>query len=466
MKEKKLNLFLLITLIVGTIIGGGIFNSPTDLILKANPLTALIAWGIGGFGILMLVLVFYKLAVVKPKMNGGIYTYAKTGFGNYTGFNSFWGYWIGAIFGNIAFISLFFKTLNSMLLHPLSPLWCFIGGSVILWGYTMITWFGVHEASVLNAIITVLKILPLLLVVLVGIFTFHIYNFSVPNWTTTLVATHAKVLLNDQISQAMSTIVWCFVGIEAAVSMSRRARKPTDVGLATIISFIIVLVLYVLISILPMGIVPASQLAHSSVPLATTLSHTLLGSLGSIIIKLGLLISLLGALLSWFMIGPEIAYVTSLDHDMPQCFSWINSHDVPGFALVVYTLVMQICLLVLLVPQLQTAYTIAYTLAATMTLVAYLLSSMYGVKVAFSEQLGGGFKVIAILATFYSLYMLIASGVEYVFASASIFALGIPLFLASPNRQTMTVKEKISVIVMAVIGIFAFVLIIKGHISF
>ena len=77
MKEKKLNLFLLITLIVGTIIGGGIFNSPTDLILKANPMSALIAWLIGGFGILMLVLVFYKLSVIKPEMNGGIYTYAK-----------------------------------------------------------------------------------------------------------------------------------------------------------------------------------------------------------------------------------------------------------------------------------------------------------------------------------------------------------------------------------------------------
>lgn len=91
MKEKKLNLFLLITLIVGTIIGGGIFNSPTDLILKANPMAALIAWLIGGFGILMLVLVFYKLSVIKPEMNGGIYTYAKEGFGNYIGFNSFWG---------------------------------------------------------------------------------------------------------------------------------------------------------------------------------------------------------------------------------------------------------------------------------------------------------------------------------------------------------------------------------------
>lgn len=70
MKDKKLNLFLLITLIIGTIIGGGIFNSPTDLILKANPLAAVLAWLIGGFGVLMLTLVFYELSVHKPELTG------------------------------------------------------------------------------------------------------------------------------------------------------------------------------------------------------------------------------------------------------------------------------------------------------------------------------------------------------------------------------------------------------------
>lgn len=70
MKDKKLNLFLLITLIIGTIIGGGIFNSPTDLILKANPLSAVLAWLLGGFGVLMLTLVFYELSIYKPELTG------------------------------------------------------------------------------------------------------------------------------------------------------------------------------------------------------------------------------------------------------------------------------------------------------------------------------------------------------------------------------------------------------------
>ena len=464
MKEKKLNLFLLITLIVGTIIGGGIFNSPTDLILKANPLTALIAWLIGGFGILMLALVFYKLALIKPELDGGIYTYAKEGFGNYVGFNSFWGYWLGSIFGNIAFISLFFKTLNSMLPHPLSPFGCFIGGSVILWIYTWIGWRGVREVSILNAVITIAKLLPLILVIVIGITLFQPHVFSVAQWTHVLASNHHSTNISQQIGQAMSTIVWCFVGIEAAVSMSRRAKKHSEVGLATVISFVIVWSLYVLISLLPMGIIPANELGSSSVPLATVLSKSVIGNWGALIIKVGLLISLLGALLSWFMIGPEIAYVTSMDHAMPKPFKLINRHNVPGFALIVYTLIMQLILVVLLLPQLQTAYTIAYTLAATTTLVAYLLSALYGLKLAIKESYGFGFKLIAIIASAYAIYTLFATGIEYAFASAIIFALGIPLYLsAAPKMKRF---EKVIALVIGVAGILALVMIVRGGISF
>lgn len=465
MKDKKLNLFLLITLIIGTIIGGGIFNSPTDLILKANPLAAVLAWLLGGFGVLMLTLVFYELSVHKSELTGGIYTYAKQGFGNYAGFNSFWGYWIGSIFGNIAFITLFFKTVNSMLgSHQLSPLGCFIGGSIIIWLYALIAWRGIKGASILNAVITIAKILPLLLVVVVGIGLFHWGTFTVPHWTTILASTHQPVALPHQLGAAMSTIVWCFVGIEAAVSMSRRAKKPADVGLATVISFVIVLVLYIVISVIPMGILPADRLAKAAVPLATVLEATPIGMVGADIIKIGLLISLLGALLSWYMIGPEIAYVTSMDHDMPRPFSLVNKHDIPGFSLIVYTLLMQVFLVVLLVPQLQKAYTIAYTLAAAMTLVAYLLSALYGLKVAFCEGRGIFFKTVALLASVYSVYTLFASGIEYVFASALIFALGIPLFIKSVNQ--LNHRERVAMVIIAVLGVAALILILAGKIKF
>ncbi len=134
-QDKKLGLGLLITLGIGSMIGGGIFNSPTDLITKANPQAALIAWIIGGFGIICLALVFQFLANKKPDLKGGIYSYAQDGFGDFMGFNSAWGYWLSAWLGNIAFIVLMFKTINSLLGpgRELKPIVSFIAASLLLW---------------------------------------------------------------------------------------------------------------------------------------------------------------------------------------------------------------------------------------------------------------------------------------------------------------------------------------------
>lgn len=88
MVQKQLGLVLLTALAVSSMIGGGIFNSPTDLIANANPWPTLIAWAIGGVGVFALVLVFQDLAVRKPELKGGIYSYAREGFGDFVGFFS------------------------------------------------------------------------------------------------------------------------------------------------------------------------------------------------------------------------------------------------------------------------------------------------------------------------------------------------------------------------------------------
>lgn len=157
---------------------------------------------------------------------------------------------------------------------------------------------GIRNASVYNAIVTVAKVVPLILVIIFGFIVFKFGLFTVPSWKTILAATGDTTTLGHQINNAMGTILWCFVGIEAAVVMSTRAENTKIVGKATIISFLITLVLYMLISIIAMGIVPAKELAAAGTPLADVLGRTALKGAGSIIVKLGLLISVLGALIS------------------------------------------------------------------------------------------------------------------------------------------------------------------------
>ena len=187
-KDKKLGLSLLVALGVGSMIGGGIFNSPTDLIGKANPQAVIIAWVVGGLGVAFLALVFQMLANKRPELTGGIFTYAKEGFGEFIGFNSAWGYWLSAWLGNVAFFILIFKTFNS-LVGDMKPIVSFLLASALLWGIHYVQMNGVKSAGIINAVATVAKIIPLLMVVIFGLLIFKSGTFNVPNWKTILAST-------------------------------------------------------------------------------------------------------------------------------------------------------------------------------------------------------------------------------------------------------------------------------------
>ncbi len=191
--DKKLELSLLVALGVGSMIGGGIFNSPTDLISNTNPQAVLLSWIIGGIGVIFLALVFQLLANKRPKLIGGIFTYAKEGFGDFTGFNSAWGYWLSAWLGNVAFFILMFKTFNS-LVGEMRPIVSFLIASLILWIVHWIQLKGTKSAGIINAIATVAKVIPLLLVIILGFTVFDLKIFNVENWKSILVATGDKLI--------------------------------------------------------------------------------------------------------------------------------------------------------------------------------------------------------------------------------------------------------------------------------
>lgn len=468
-EDKKLGMFLLVTLGIGSMIAGGIFNSPTDLIGKANPMAIVLAWVIGGFGVLMLSFVFQILSNRKPELKGGVYSYAKAGFGEFIGFNSGWGYWLSGFLGNVAFFAIIFKTLNSLLGtgNELSPLVSFILGSVLLWAYHYMISKGIRNASVYNAIVTATKIIPIVLVIIFGIIAFKYDIFSVVNWKTILASTGDTTTLGTQINGAMGTILWCFVGIEAAVVMSTRAENTKVVGKATIISFIITLILYMMISIISMGIIPAKELAASGTPLADVLSKTVLQGAGAIIVKLGLLISVLGALISWILLTAEIPFVMASDGVMPKWFAKENKAGVPINSLIFSNGVTQFFLLFLLIPQLQTAYSATYTLSTTSILIPYLLSALYGLKVSLQEK--GSVKeiIISLMAVVYAVYVIYAVGLKYLALAAILYAVGgIPYYITKKEKnEKFTKTELIELSSILIISAIMTIMLATGKIG-
>lgn len=470
--NKKLGIGLLIALGIASMIGGGIFNSPTNLIAVANPAGALLAWTIGGIGVICLALVFQMLASRRPELKGGIYSYAKEGFGDYIGFNSAWGYWISAFIGNVAFFTLMFQTVDSLLGkgNELGKVGSFIAASVLLWVLHFIISRGIKKANVLNAVVTVAKVIPLLLVIIFGIFIFNSGIFNVPNWQTVLASAEkgkAATSVFGQVNGAMAIILWCFIGVEASVVLSERAESQKVVGKATVISLLITLLIYVLISVTAMGAIKATELAGSSAPLADVLGKTMLGTSGAVIVKVGIIVSLLGGLLSWIMLTAEIPYIAAKDGVFSSWFAKENGNNVPISSLRITNIATQIFLLSMLFSGLNDAYLALITMATTTVLVPYLLSSLYALKVCVNDHLSAKDFIISILSTIYAAYVIYAVGMQQLGEAFILYAIGIIVYLIAKHEKgkKLSMGEIIAAIVILLVAAFVVYKIAIGAIK-
>lgn len=441
---------------LGSMIGSGIFNSPKDLISSANPQGAMIAWLIGGFGALMLALVFVYLAARKPELKSGIYAYARDGFGDFMGFNSAWGYWSLGWLGNIGFIALFFKTFNDLLGDKaISPLQAFIIGSLIIWIFFFILKAGIREGAILNFIVTTAKLIPVILIIVLGVLLVKSDLFIVENWQTRLASTGEPTSPTIQIKSAMAIILWCFVGMEAASVLSGRAKSQKIVRLTIIISLLIVLGVYMLITFIAMSSIPADKLAASETPLALVLEQTAVGAAGGVIVKLGIMVSVLGASFSWIMLSVETLYVAAVDNVLPRIFKKVNKNGTPVTVLLITQGFTQIFLISILSPKLNETYLAAITIATTLALIPYLLSSLYAVKIAIINRKRESLHHlnIALLGTIYSLYVIFAVGIKYLILSLLFYAIGSLLFIKAKREQKKQPKPwEWAVIVLLLIG--------------
>lgn len=234
---NKLRLGALTALVVGSMIGGGIFSLPQNMAVGAAAGATLIGWAITAVGMLMLAFVFQTLANRKPDLNNGVYAYAKAGFGNYLGFSSAWGYWISAWIGNVSYLVLLFGTLGYF--FPVfgegnTPV-AIICASVLLWLVHGLVLRGIKEAAFINLITTVAKIVPLItFIALVGaafkmdIFNADFWGYGNPDLGSVM----------TQVKSMMLVTVWVFIGIEGASVYSARAERRSDVGKATVLGFV------------------------------------------------------------------------------------------------------------------------------------------------------------------------------------------------------------------------------------
>lgn len=431
MSNKKIGLISLTALVLSSMIGSGIFSLPQNMAAVAGSEALLIGWTITGVGIIFLGLSFFYISRLKPELDGGIYTYAREGFGDLMGFMSAWGYWLCATIGIVGYLVVAFEGIgtftdseNQVIFGQGNTIASFIGSSVIVWLVHILIARGVKEAASVNLIATFVKVFPLVL--FIGL---AFWYFSPQTFSQDLKGTSLNNTVTEQVKDTMLITLWVFTGVEGASVLSAHAKKKSDVGLATVLGILIALILYVAITVLSLGILPREVIAEMSNPSMAGLLEQMMGSSGKIIITLCLIVSVLASYISWTMYCSEVPYRSAQNGAFPQVLNKLNQNDVAINSLWFTGLVVQLCLfLVLLTGK---SYETLLLISTSMILVPYLLIAAYLLKLAIVQNAAWHIKLTGFLATLYGLWILYAAGLDYLLLSVLLYVPGIGLFLYS-----------------------------------
>jgi len=469
-----LGLSLLVALVVGSTIGSGIFGLPQNMAAGAGAGAIMIGWAITGIGMLMLALVYQMLALRKPELDNGVYAYARALSGEYVGFNSAWGYWISAWIGNVGYLVAAFGALGYF--YPAfgegNSLAAIIGASVVVWIVHALVLRGIKGAAVLNAVVTIAKVVPLVLFIGLVIMAFQLETFTLNFW-----GDHSLGSVLDQVKSTMLVTVWVFIGIEGASVYSARARQRADVGRATVIGFLITLLLLMAVSLLSLGIFAQPDLAALKNPSMAGVLEKAVGTWGAILIYVGLIISVGGGFLAWTLLAAESLFTPAGGGVMPTGLAKQNDKGVPANALWLTNGMVQLFLVMTFFSK--ASYLALISLSTAMILIPYLFSAVYGLSLAWrskggegktagSGKFGRGDMPVAAIATIYCLWLLYAAGLKYLLLSALLYAPGAALYLLAKwqrSEQAFTLREKVIFLVLLCLALVSVYLLATGRLG-
>jgi arginine:ornithine antiporter/lysine permease len=419
----------------------------------------------------MLARVFQSLAERKPNLDAGVYAYARAGFGDYPGFLSALGYWLGSCIGNVSYWVLIKSTLGAF--FPMfgqgNTVVAIVVASVGIWLFHFMILKGVQQAATINTIVTVAKIVPILVFIMILFFAFKADLFRVNFW-----GGHGLTAgIFEQVKSTMLVTVFVFIGIEGASVYSRYASKRSDVGKATILGFIGVTSLMVLVTLLPYAVLQRPEIAEMRQPSMATVLEAVVGHWGAVFVSIGLIISVLGAYLAWSLICAEVLFTAAKTKDMPQVFARENANKVPAPALWLTNIIVQ--LLVISTYWSQDAFSLMLKLTSAMALIPYLFVAGYGLLIAKRSETyeirpteRNRDLIIAGIAVLYTAFMIYAGGMKFVLLSAILYGPGTILYFWARREQNKKFFTPIEwgIFALAVLGaVFGVYGLASGYIT-
>jgi len=434
--KQQIGIYIATSLVVGNMIASGIFLLPSNLANLGG--ISIFGWLISGFGAILLAFLFARLSKLVPK-TGGPYQFPKEGFGEFLGFMSGWGYWSSVVLSNASIAIVF--TGYFLIFVPGWSDFPYISIIITLSAIWILTWLnsrGVKAGGQMQLVTTILKILPLVVLMVAGLFYFNTDHFSPFNSSgqSDLAA----------ISAAVALTLFAFMGVESATVPAGNVKDPKNtIPRATIIGTLITVVVYVLTSLSVMGLVPPEQLVESSAPLADA-AAILWGDVGKYLVGFGALASTFGALNGWILIQGQIPMAMAEDQIFPPVFKRLSKGKFPVTGLIISSILITIIVLANQSKGLVDLFATLILLSAFLTLISYIFSSMSEVLILIKLKQDGWQKklipafIISIPTFGFTLWAVYGSGLETVFYGFIALMIGTPFYVWSKIEQNRKIE--------------------------
>lgn len=424
-RRANLGLSMATALVIGNMIGSGVFLLPAAL--AAYGPISLVALALTGVGAMLLALVFARLGRTYPE-TGGPYAYSRRAFGDFIGFQQAWGYWIAAWAGNAAIAIAFVSYLGEYWpgLRDNNLLAAMVALSAI-WILTGINSLGVRQGGFVQVVTTVVKFVPLAAIGIVGLFFIKSANFDTLN-----VSGDSNF---GAITAAGALTLWAFIGLESATVPAEDVKDPErTIPRSTIIGTLVTAVVYLLGIVAVMGVIPPAALANSGAPFSDA-AREMFGGWATDMITICAIAATFGALNGWILIQGQVPMAAARDRLFPKPFARTSHNGTPVFGLVVSSVLVTGLMLMNYTKSLTEQFTFIILLATLTTLVPYAFSAMAELmlfvtdRAAFSARRLTKDGIIASLAFGYSLWAIAGSGYEVVFKGFMLLMAGIPVFV-------------------------------------
>lgn len=440
MHKQALSLKVLISLVVGNMIGMGIYVLPASL--AEYGAMSLLAWLFTSIGAMLLAFTFANLNKRFPK-TGGPYVYCKEAFGNQVGFFIAYIYWLsnmiaicGISVSLVGYLGFLLPHLNANSSHyaPYLALCTEIG---IVWCFTLVNIGGIRTAGRVQVILTILKVIPLLLIILIGLTHMQLAHFVHLAKTTNMDV--------NTLNHAAMLTFWAFMGLESATVPAESTNGYRDIYRATIYGTLISALICILCSVVLMGMMPATQLRNSQFPFAQA-GSIIFGSYSALIIVICAIISGCGSLNVSILIQSQVVYAAARDRLFPAFFAKLTRNNVPIVSQLVSASIITLFLILTMEETILKQFNHIALFAVSLTLTTYFVTALAELKFVLHERTARAnaiftpISAMAVLAAIYALWMLSNMSTFIYTYGVIVLIAAIPIYLVT-TRSPWAVKK-------------------------